>query len=191
MIRRNLFPNRCLLSVVAVGVTVAALSGCNKHEEPAPAHPAPAQPVKAAAGQQPKPIQKQVSSALRLPPAPVNQFDFSNKKDPFKPFVSVKALPVSAADNSLKRVRDGLPIHSFDVNQFKLIGIVTGDNQNKAMVVDPNGKGYVIKVGMTIGKNEGLITSITNGGVDVVEQFRDDSGRVRKETIKITLPRKQ
>jgi len=175
----------------AVGVVVATLSSCKKNEEPAPAHPAPAQQVKDAKPQQVKPVQKQVSSALTLPLAPVNQFDFSNKKDPFKPFALVKAPQAPAADNSLKRVRNALPIHSFDVNQFRLIGIVTGDSQNKALVVDPNGKGYVIKVGMTIGKNEGLITSITNSGVDVVEQFRDDNGRVRKETIKIALPRKQ
>jgi type IV pilus assembly protein PilP len=191
MIRRNLFPNRWLLPLVAAGVVVSTLSSCKKHEESAPAHPTPAQSLKAAMPQQLIPVQKQVSSAIKLPPAPVNQFDFSNKKDPFKPFVIVKAPLAPAADNLLKRGRNALPIHNFDVNQFKLIGIVTGDNQNKAMVVDPNGKGYVIKVGMTIGKNEGLITSITNSGVDVVEQFRDDNGRVRKETIKITLPRKQ
>jgi type IV pilus assembly protein PilP len=191
MIRRNLFPNRCLPSLVAVGVVVAALAGCKKHEQPAPANPAPEQPAKALMPQQLKPVQKQVSSALTLSPAPVNQFDFSNKKDPFKPFVIVKASQAPSANNLQKGARNALPIHSFDVGQFKLIGIVTGDRQNEAMVVDPNGKGYVIKVGMTIGKNEGLITSITNRGVDVVEQFRDDNGRVRKETIKITLPRKQ
>ena len=191
MIRRNLFPNRWLPSLVAVGVVVAALANCKKHEQPAPANPAPAQQAKAAMPQQLKPVQKQVSSALTLPPSPVNQFDFSNKKDPFRPFVIVKASQAPSADDLQKRVRNALPIHSFDVSQFKLIGIVTGGRQNEAMVVDPNGKGYVIKVGMTIGKNEGLITSITNSGVDVVEQFRDDHGRVRKETIKITLPRKQ
>lgn len=190
MIRKNLFPNSCLLSLVAVGVVAATLAGCKKHEQPAPANPAPAQPARAAMPQQLKPVQKQVSSALALPPALVNKFDFSNKKDPFKPFVIVKAFQPSAV-NSQKRGLNALPIHSFDVGQFKLIGIVTGGRQNEAMVVDPNGKGYVIKVGMTIGKNEGLITSITNSGVDVVEQFRDDSGRVHKETIKITLPRKQ
>ncbi|MDR3579681.1 MAG: pilus assembly protein PilP [Oryzomonas sp.] len=190
MIRRNQFPNRWLLQLVVAGVVVATLLCCKKHEEPAPAHPAPAQPPKAAIPQQSKPVQKQVSSALALPKAPVNQFDFSNKKDPFRPFVIVKASQ-APADNLLKRGRNALPIHSFDVNQFKMIGFVTGDNQNKAMVVDPNGKGYVLKVGMTIGKNEGLITSITSSGVSVVEQFRDDNGRVRKETIKITLPRKQ
>ena len=187
----NLFPNRCLLSIVAVGVIVATLASCNKHEQPAPANPAPAQPAKAAMPQQQIPVQKQVNSALALPPAPVNHFDFSNKRDPFRPFVIVKASQAPSAGNLQKRVLSALPIHSFDVGQFNLIGIVTGGRQNEAMVVDPNGKGYVIKVGMTIGKNEGLITSITNSGVDVVEQFRDDSGRVRKETIKITLPRKQ
>jgi type IV pilus assembly protein PilP len=59
------------------------------------------------------------------------------------------------------------------------------------MVVDPNGKGYVLKQGMTIGKNEGTITLITSAGFDVVEQFRDDSGKIRKETINVLLPKKQ
>jgi type IV pilus assembly protein PilP len=68
---------------------------------------------------------------------------------------------------------------------------VTGAKENHAMVVDPNGKGYVLKPGMTIGKNDGRVTAIKNNGVDVVEQFKDDSGRVRKENIRITLPRKQ
>lgn len=187
MIRRNPLPNRCLIPLVAACAVVAAWAGCKKHEQPA--SPAPAQPVKAAQPQQVKPVLKPVSSALSLAPASVNKFDFSNKKDPFKPYALAKPAPL--AGNMRKRDLSGLPIHSFDVNQFRLIGIVTGGRQNQAMVVDPSGKGYVIKVGMTIGKNEGLITSITNSGVDVVEQFRDDSGRVRKETIKLTLPRKQ
>ena len=84
-----------------------------------------------------------------------------------------------------------MPIHSFDVSQFKLIGIITGGRENQAMVTDPGGKGYVLKVGMLIGKNDGRITSISSSGVDVLEQFKDDNGRVRKENIKLTLPRKQ
>jgi len=90
-----------------------------------------------------------------------------------------------------KALQGGLPIHSFDVSQFRLIGIITGAKENQAMVVDPNGKGYVLKTGMTIGKNDGRVTAIRINGVDVVEQFKDDNGRVRKENIRITLPRKQ
>ncbi len=59
------------------------------------------------------------------------------------------------------------------------------------MVIDPNGKGYVLKIGMTIGKNDGRVMSITPNSVDVLEQFRDDNGRVRKEHIRISMPRKQ
>lgn len=58
------------------------------------------------------------------------------------------------------------------------------------MVVDPSGKGYVLRVGMTIGKNEGRITRIDTSGVEVVEQFRDENNKVRKETIRIPLLRK-
>lgn len=86
---------------------------------------------------------------------------------------------------------NALPIHRFDVRQFRLIGVITGGRENLAEVVDPNGKGYVIKVGMTIGSNEGRIVSIATSGVEVLEQFRDENGKVRKERVRITLPRKQ
>jgi type IV pilus assembly protein PilP len=187
---RNLLANSRLCVALSVLVIVACFAGCKK-KEPQPAAPQPVATAVKPVVQQPKPVQKVVSSALRLPPPLVNQFDFSNKKDPFKPFVIAKASKSSSQEREQKALKDALPIHSFDVGQFKLIGIVIGGKENKAMVTDPNGKGYVLKVGMTIGKNEGRIISITNSGVDVLEQFRDDNGRVRKENIRITLPRKQ
>ncbi len=179
--------NSCLLAglLLAGGLSLAA---CTKKDAPAPA---PAAPAAAQPAAPQKPVQKQASSAVRLAPPPVNQFDFSAKKDPFKPFVVVRQPAKPSQEESRKAAKDALPIHSFDVSQFRLIGVVLGDRENKAMVVDPGGKGYVLKVGMTIGKNDGKVTAITTGGVDVVEQFRDDNGRVRKENIKIALPRKQ
>lgn len=186
MIRNQLLKNRVILYCSAVAVCLLGFSGCKK--DPPPAAP-PAQQAKAPA--QTMPVQKPVSSALRLPSPPSNQFDFSNKKDPFKPFVIVKAVPAKSPEEAKKQLRDSLPIHSLDVSQFKLIGVVTGGKENRAMVTDPGGKGYVLKVGMSIGKNNGKIIAISTSGVEVVEQFRDEHGRVRKENIKITLPRKQ
>lgn len=185
---RNLHNLNSNLFVVTASIAIVAIiTGCNKREQ---AVVAPA--VSPVAQQTAKLVQKPVSSTLKLAQAPsVNQFDFSNKKDPFKPFVVAKAVTAPSADDLKKALHEGLPIHSFDVNQFKLIGIITGGKENQAMVVDPNGKGYVLKVGMTIGKNDGHITSISNNGVDVLEQFKDDNGRVRKENIRITLLRKQ
>ncbi len=170
----------------AIASMIAVASGCKKNE-PAPAAPQPAPVAK------PKPVQNVASSSARTATQKTaNQFDFSSKKDPFKPYIAPKpVLPVLSAQDQKSTLKNALPIHSFEVNQFKLIGVVTSTRDNQAMVVDPTGKGYVIKVGMTIGKNNGRVTAITTNGVDVVEQFKDESGRVRKENQKITLPRKQ
>ena len=186
MTRKSLMrPQNSLYLVTLFAWLLVAVSGCEKFgKKPEPAQ---TQPVKAAA----KPsagsaVQKQYSSVV-LPPAQTNQFDFSNKKDPFKPFVVVDK---SASKARLAAGKDVLPIHSFDVSQFRLIGVVADPRGNKAMVVDPSNKAYVIRVGMTIGKNEGRIRQITTSGVDVIEQFRDDNGKIRRETIRIPLLRK-
>ncbi|MSN26364.1 MAG: pilus assembly protein PilP [Geobacter sp.] len=164
------------------------LSACKKEQLPQPASVPPQKSAATAAKS--TVVQKAISTAS-LPVMQVNKFDFSNKKDPFKPFVSEKTNRNNSNEHIKKTQKDELPIHSFDVGKFKLIGIITGGRENRAMVTDPNGKGYVLKVGMTIGNGNGRITSITSSGVDVIEQFTDDNGRVRKENIKITLPRKQ
>lgn len=174
-----------------VGMLVSALLvvvGCDKFKKQDAAPASPAKPAASPAVVAPPAVtvQKAVSSA-KLPPAQINEFDFSAKKDPFKPFI----VADKAGGKAGKAVgKDALPIHSFDVSQFRLIGIVADPKGNKAMVVDPAGKAYVLRLGMTIGKNEGKVTQIGTAGVDVVEQFRDDNNKLRKETIRIPLLRK-
>jgi type IV pilus assembly protein PilP len=188
MIKKLLQRNNNAILLAVILMCALIITACNKKQQQSPVSDQSQQPKASAV--QPKPVQKQASSALRLPPPLVNQFDFSNKKDPFKPFVAVKE-PNKSPDSIKTSLRNSLPIHSFDVSQFKLIGIITGGRENQAMVTDPGGKGYVLKVGMLIGKNDGKITAISSSGVNVLEQFKDDNGRVRKEIIKLTLPRKQ
>ncbi len=172
-----------LVSVLLAILMLLLLVGCKKTPPPPPAPPP-------AAVNQPKVIVQKPVSTVRMAPVQANQLDFSAKKDPFKPYISVK-VATSAELSKLKRDNKPLlPIHSFDVSQFRLIGTVTDSKGNKAMVVDPAGKGYVLRVGMTIGKNEGKITRIDTSGVDVVEQFHDDNNKMRKESIRIPLLRK-
>ena len=185
---QNITYNVRMLAVVFVCATL--ISACDKKQAQSPVT-VPVKPPKSVALQRPAAVQAAVSSSLRVPPIPSNQFDFSNKKDPFKPFVAVKSEPLNTAEALKRAKRNSLPIHSFDVGQFKLIGVITGGRENRAMVTDPGGKGYVLRVGMLIGKNDGKVVSITSNGVDILEQFRDDNGRIRKENIKLTLPRKQ
>lgn len=176
------------LAVIAVLMSAVMLpAGCKKKEEPPPPQP-PAQqkPVSPA-----KPsVQQQVSSARSVaPPSATAQFDFSNRKDPFKPFVQPKpATPTAAAPLASAGL---LPIQSYGVEQFRVSGIIVGMKENKALILDPAGKGYVVKQGMTIGSSGGIITKIAPSYLEISERLRDDTGKVSRRTVKLSLPKKQ
>jgi type IV pilus assembly protein PilP len=165
-------------------ILVAGLAGCSKKDE----QPPPVQQNKPEQ-KRPVPVQKQHSSAQAAPVA-VSEFNFSGKKDPFKPVVTEtkKAQPQPVFQGVSHPL---LPIQNYEVNQFRVLGIVTGLKENSALVVDPAGKAYVVRPGMEIGKFGGRIVRISNTAIEVLERFRDEDGRVKKRTARITLPRKE
>ncbi|HWI41639.1 MAG TPA: pilus assembly protein PilP [Verrucomicrobiae bacterium] len=170
--------NRILLVAGAASLLMA--SGCKKETPPLPAPAKPAAPKAAA-------VQKKVSSATVA--AAENPYDFTSKKDPFKPFVVAKVAPVQAPLAVPKAAL--LPIQSYEVSQFRVIGIIAGLSDNKAMVLDPAGKSYVLKEGMLVGPNGGKIVRITDSYVEVSEKYREDSGNVKHRSVRLALPRKQ
>ena len=69
------------------------------------------------------------------------------------------------------------PLQRYEIDQLKLIAVITGLAQPKAMVVTPDGKGYVVKLGTRIGKNFGRVARIKSGEVIIAEDYRDTNGR--------------
>jgi len=134
-------------------------------------------------------VQSQASSLRRTVTA-ASQLEFSGKKDPFKPYIVQAPVPSKKESASVKNV-NALPIQSYDVSKFKLEGIIAGLKENRAMIVDPMRKGYVVKVGMQLGNNNGRITRISGDSLEVNEQFRDDDGKLRKRTVRLVLPQKK
>lgn len=167
---------------------LAMLSGCSKKAEP-PAPPAPNRPEQAKPAAKPAPpVQKQVSSVAR----PGNRLDFKQRTDPFKPYAPVETAPAGRpAQASQRPSEDLLPIQTFEVGKFKVAGIIVGMKENKALLTDPNGKGYVVQEGMLIGSNDGRIARITASSVEVIERFREDNGRVKKRRIVLSLAKKR
>jgi type IV pilus assembly protein PilP len=135
-------------------------------------------------------LQKQITSARVPQPVSVVSFDFTNKRDPFKPYVQAPVAP-AAPGKPARKMKDLLPIQTFDTEKFKVTGIITGIRENSALILDPSGKGYVVREGMLVGSNDGKIRRITNSTVEVEEVFRDDSGRMKKRLVKLTLTRKK
>ena len=80
-----------------------------------------------------------------------------------------------------------LPIQSYDLSKFKVSGIIVGLKENRALIVDPTGKGYVVRQGMAIGTNDGTIVKITPSYIEVAETYREDSGKLRKRNVKLSL----
>jgi type IV pilus assembly protein PilP len=160
--------------------------GCKKKEQlpaPPPAKPAPAVKVM-------PPIQKQQSTA-KIGENPASSLEFNNRKDPFKSFVAPQAQvakPVASVGRT--STKDLLPIQSYELSKFKVAGIIVGLKENRALVIDPTGKGYIVKQGMLIGSNDGHVSRITATAVEVVESY-NDNGRIRKKTSKISLPQKK
>lgn len=171
-----------LLLVALCGV------GCKKEEAPPP------QPAKPRTAPQPKPVplQAQLSSATSTGAS----LDFSKKTDPFKSQapVVVKPQPGSQGNGgggAAAPSGDVLPIQSYEVTKFKVAGIIAGLRENQALVIDPNGKGYVVRAGMPIGNANGRISRITSSSVEVVERYREGGGRIKSRTIVLTLPKKR
>ena len=185
--------NRKNISLNAVLLLALVLPGCSKPEEKAPP-PAPApnsgqtKPAKPASAPG-APVQKQHSSATAAAP----QADFHNRTDPFKPFAAAVAAPAQPKieQPGAQPAADLLPIQTFEVSKFRVSGIIAGLKENRALILDPNGKGYVVQEGMLIGNNNGRISRITASGVEVVERFKDERGKTRKRTIVLTLAKKR
>ena len=164
-------------------LALALVPGCKNEEAPAPAPASkPAQP--ASAPKPAPPVQQQLSSVAKSPGT------LSFKKDPFKPVIvpTTPAPASSAAGPNVSPAADLLPIQSFEVSKFKVAGIIAGIRENRALLIDPNGKGYVVQVGMQVGNANGHVTRITPSTVQVVEK---GTGRGKGRTIVLTLAKKR
>ena len=97
-------------------------------------------------------------------------------------------MPTTVSIESGSKGKKILPLEQFEVNEFELVGIVTGSGINKAMVQDLTGKGYFIQVGTRIGKMGGKVIRISEKEVVIREPFQDFLGRKSSRIIALKLP---
>ncbi|HEX9305916.1 MAG TPA: pilus assembly protein PilP [Anaeromyxobacter sp.] len=169
MIARRLLP----LAVLAV------LAACGSKPAPRPAAPAavaaapaPAQPAQPAAADAKKPAEPEWS------------YSSAGKRDPFRSFLS----EIERGQGSLA-TRCATPLGRFELEQLKLVAVVTGLEDPVAMVEAPTGVGYSVRRGACIGKNGGAVAAVRSGELVVTEwAVRADGTRDRTQTV-IRLPK--
>lgn len=120
-------------------VSLVALAGCST-ERAAP--PAPvAAPVETSVATPAAPAQAS-APANPAPPA-------LDGRDPFEASVVVTRPPSTLDDRPRKSKR-------FNLDQLKLVGILSTADAPRAMFVDPRGKGWVVTRGELVGRSEVL-----------------------------------
>lgn len=107
------------------------------------------------------------------------------KRDPFRSYLAILEESGEKEKTGQKIIETTL----YELDQYKLKGLITSTAQPKAMVEDPQGRGWVIKLGSRLGKAGGVVTRISREGIIVTEEFRSPTGERVRQPITIKLPR--
>jgi type IV pilus assembly protein PilP len=104
----------------------------------------------------------------------------AGKPDPFKPFIQL-------ASRGGSRTAPATPLQRFDISQLRLVAIICSSQGNIALVEDATGKGYFLKKGTWIGKNDGRVIKILRDTVIVQEVYQDIFGQTKTNEISLSL----
>ncbi|KYF77101.1 pilus assembly protein PilP, partial [Sorangium cellulosum] len=121
------------------------------------------------------------AGAPEMPPLPLREFqeaDFSESDRSRDPFRSFESLFATQARGRVTIQRQVL-VDRFALDELKLVGVVSRAPA-RALVTDPTGLGWVIKVGDFVGKAE-IVHAGGPTGVDVAVNWRVD--RIRDSDV--------
>ena len=79
------------------------------------------------------------------------------------------------------------PLQKYETSQLKLVAVLFTPEGNIGLVEDATGKGYFVKKGTLVGKNDGKVTKILNDRVMVEEIFLDVWGQKKVNEIALLL----
>jgi len=185
---------RC--AVFAMCWIMLAISACSDRAE----SPKKSEPIKQAATA--PAVKKEVGAAKQPASAPAVSvqtfaaeftYDPAGKPDPFMPLVSDAAITSQkTAGQAAPEDADLPPLQKYDLSEFNLVAIIIrDDNSSTAMVEDKAGYGYILKQGMLIGKNNGIIRQITPNTIVVEEKTVDPSGSEKNNTVTLSVAKTQ
>ena len=163
-------------SHLAAFAAAAALIACGETKKPGP-RPAAPPPVAAAV------VAAKVDAKAESV-GPEWAYSSVGKRDPFRSYLAELAESRETAAS-----RCTTPLGRFEIDQLRLVAVVTGLDDPVAMVQAPNGIGYSIRRGACVGRNGGVISAVRSGEVVIQEwAIRADGTRDRTQTI-LKLPR--
>lgn len=163
---------KATMTTAALALSLAACE-----EAPAPAAPAPRVAFAAPAVAAPAAVAETAAAA----PAYVYTYNPVGKRDPFRSPVDEIGPIVPSPVTSCSE-----PLCAFDLDQLKLVAVVTGDANPLAMVEDPVGRGHIVRRNTRVGRQGGKVTQILRDSVTVTEVF-SGNGEIIKNPVTLQL----
>lgn len=113
-------------------------------------------------------------------------YDPQGKLDPFEPLFQPKPIAL-AAKKQKRRSAPPTPLEKVSLSQLKLVAIIRTPNENKALVQETTGKGYIVKTGTYIGLNAGKIVQILKDRIVIEEEVEDVYGKttISKKSLQL------
>lgn len=145
----------------AAGVLVAVtLVGCSPEQALDAATSGSKKPAASAAPVADAGLAPAVAAVARVEFGDNDFVESDHSRDPYRTFIATFAPPESKRVAQNQRA---VILPQFSIDELKLVAIVTGGEYPRAMVVDPGGKGWVLKRGDFVGRPEVVHIGGANG----------------------------
>lgn len=106
----------------------------------------------------------------------------AGKRDPFQ------GLLDKSREAASRLADDAPPLQRWDVEKFNLKGVIWDTAVPRALLVDPDGLGHVVRVGTYVGRNWGKVSAITPAGVVVTEEYQTLDGELVVNPVQLRFP---
>jgi Tfp pilus assembly protein PilP len=190
-INRAKIKNSCseaALFFIFIAALFFLISCSEKAEVPAPVQP------KAQEDSKKNTVEKQKNDPSVQIAQETYSYNPNGKVDPFTPVIAegIEDESPQKSANVKKTAQEVplTPLQKLDVNDFMLVAVISTPKGLAALLEDPAMNGFIIKEGMRIGRNSGVIRKILNTSVLIEEQNVESKGSTEKKIITLTLRKK-
>ncbi len=105
-------------------------------------------------------------------------------RDPFQPFIKLEEKKQSRPQVFVPKT----PLQRYATEELQLVGIIWGEaGRARALIEDPEGKGYVVGTGTLVGDRGGRIVRIQPQEAVVEERAVDLFGEENVNVVRMTL----
>jgi Tfp pilus assembly protein PilP len=107
------------------------------------------------------------------------------RRNPFLPDLQVIEPRQQMAEGDARPLE---PLEQYGLGELALVAIISEVAVPKAMFIDPEGFGHVVKEGDRVGQNGGTITDIRDNEVEVREVTDEEETETRMTTVELREP---